>query len=68
LNGGDKSYMLLVGKLLENSYLYIYEGTLYILGIIHPLILAHSEMEMQEVSFYPHELSHLPHYFSTETS
>jgi hypothetical protein len=63
VNGGDR---LLVGKLLESSYLDVPEGTLYILVIIHPLTLGHSENKTSEIHFYLYELSRLPCDFSAE--
>jgi hypothetical protein len=53
LDEGDKSYRLLVGKLLESSYLHVPKGTLYTLGIIHPIILVHSENHNARDTFLP---------------
>jgi hypothetical protein len=53
LDGGDEGYRLLVEKLLESSYLHVPKGTLYTLGIIHPIILAHSENQDARDTFLP---------------
>jgi hypothetical protein len=53
LDGGHESYGLLVGKLLESSHLCVPKGTLYTLGIIHPIILAHSENQNARDTFLP---------------
>jgi hypothetical protein len=53
LDGGDEGYRLLVGKLLERSYLHVPKGTLYTLRISHPIILAHSENQNGRDTFLP---------------